>query len=61
MQPELGGCVDIDECSNEKSVCKNNQFCVNSEGSFSCLGKLHYYCKLKANFNWFNGVKKRMR
>lgn len=37
MQPELGGCVDVDECSAEKARCKGNQFCVNNEGSFTCL------------------------
>lgn len=39
MQPELGGCVDIDECANGRHECTRNQFCVNNEGSFSCLGK----------------------
>lgn len=38
MEPEIGGCVDIDECAVENSrTCKPNQFCVNSEGSFKCL------------------------
>lgn len=32
------GCVDINECA-EGSVCKTNQFCVNNEGSYKCLGK----------------------
>lgn len=40
MEPELGGCIDVDECAQEKAVCRNNQFCVNSEGSFKCLGKM---------------------
>lgn len=39
MQPEEGGCVDIDECAENKANCTKNQFCVNNEGSFSCLGK----------------------
>lgn len=34
---EKEGCHDIDECL-EKSPCKEqNQFCVNNEGSYSCL------------------------
>ncbi|XP_037052339.1 cysteine-rich with EGF-like domain protein 2 isoform X2 [Bradysia coprophila] len=37
MQPELGGCVDIDECATIENTCTTNQFCVNSEGSYSCL------------------------
>lgn len=40
MQPELGGCVDIDECVTIENTCTTNQFCVNSEGSHSCLGTL---------------------
>ncbi|XP_045518051.1 cysteine-rich with EGF-like domain protein 2 [Pieris brassicae] len=28
-------CTDIDECQLD-TVCKNNQYCINSEGSFSC-------------------------
>lgn len=39
MQPELGGCVDVDECANGQHRCRQNQFCVNNEGSFTCLGK----------------------
>lgn len=37
MQPDLGGCIDIDECATDKHKCTKNQFCVNSEGSFKCL------------------------
>lgn len=39
MQPDLGGCVDIDECATVQNTCTKNQFCVNSEGSYSCLGE----------------------
>lgn len=35
-----GGCSDIDECLRQNSPCKSNQFCVNNEGSFTCLGIL---------------------
>lgn len=31
------GCVDIDECLRKIPPCKSNQFCVNNEGSYSCL------------------------
>lgn len=38
MIPEQGGCVDMDECLQSAAPpCKRNQFCVNNEGSFSCL------------------------
>lgn len=29
--------MDIDECIAKKTPCKRNQFCVNNEGSYSCL------------------------
>uniref|UniRef100_A0A336MEW2 CSON000537 protein n=1 Tax=Culicoides sonorensis TaxID=179676 RepID=A0A336MEW2_CULSO len=32
-----GGCSDIDECLRKTPPCKKNQFCVNNEGSHSCL------------------------
>ncbi|XP_017844556.1 cysteine-rich with EGF-like domain protein 2 isoform X1 [Drosophila busckii] len=31
------GCIDINECLEQKRACKPQQFCVNNEGSFSCL------------------------
>jgi len=34
------GCVDLDECNDsgsQDSLCKTNEFCVNTEGSFSCV------------------------
>ena len=34
------GCADIDECLLSDKQCKDNQFCVNEEGSHKCLGKL---------------------
>lgn len=37
-------CVDINECL-EQDVCTLQQFCVNNEGSYSCLSK----CQ---NVNW---------
>lgn len=32
------GCVDIDECL-EQDVCTSQQFCINNDGSYSCLSK----------------------
>jgi hypothetical protein len=37
MKPAEGGCVDVDECLTTRMPCKVNQFCINNEGSFSCL------------------------
>ena len=37
MDTELG-CVDIDECIDDPDVCKKNTFCVNSPGSYLCMG-----------------------
>lgn len=31
-------CVDVDECL-EQDVCTSEQFCVNNDGSYSCLSK----------------------
>lgn len=33
------GCQDINECLKSKKTCPGNQFCVNNDGSFTCLGK----------------------
>ncbi|KAM9327886.1 cysteine-rich with EGF-like domain protein 2 isoform 2-T2 [Pholidichthys leucotaenia] len=29
-------CADVNECSQDKSPCKDDQYCVNTEGSYSC-------------------------
>uniref|UniRef100_A0A8D0G6Q5 protein disulfide-isomerase n=1 Tax=Sphenodon punctatus TaxID=8508 RepID=A0A8D0G6Q5_SPHPU len=29
-------CVDMDECAEEVSPCKDDQYCLNTDGSFSC-------------------------
>lgn len=34
------GCSDIDECSQNKKICGENTFCVNTEGSYFCYGEL---------------------
>uniref|UniRef100_A0A1B6FV61 EGF-like domain-containing protein n=1 Tax=Cuerna arida TaxID=1464854 RepID=A0A1B6FV61_9HEMI len=31
------GCLDINECFASTTPCKRNEFCVNNEGSYSCL------------------------
>lgn len=31
------GCLDVNECAESGSCPEKNQFCVNNEGSFSCL------------------------
>lgn len=31
------GCLDINECITKPDVCNNHQFCVNNDGSYSCL------------------------
>lgn len=37
MQPEEGGCIDIDECATDTHKCMKDEFCVNNEGSYECL------------------------
>ncbi|XP_074554916.1 cysteine-rich with EGF-like domain protein 2 [Halichoeres trimaculatus] len=29
-------CVDVNECSKDESPCKEDQYCLNTEGSYSC-------------------------
>uniref|UniRef100_A0A3Q3QG19 protein disulfide-isomerase n=1 Tax=Monopterus albus TaxID=43700 RepID=A0A3Q3QG19_MONAL len=29
-------CVDVNECSKDPSPCKEDQYCLNTEGSYSC-------------------------
>lgn len=36
LSTKEGGCIDADECLTQKP-CKNNEFCINNEGSYSCL------------------------
>ena len=31
--------TDINECEAEKNPCKDDEFCVNNEGSFACNSK----------------------
>ncbi|XP_070161933.1 cysteine-rich with EGF-like domain protein 2 [Polyergus mexicanus] len=31
------GCFDIDECTKSDEICPGNQFCINKEGSYTCL------------------------
>ncbi|KAL7642441.1 UNVERIFIED_CONTAM: hypothetical protein RMT77_007002 [Armadillidium vulgare] len=31
------GCVDVNECLADSSVCDFNEFCVNNEGSYMCI------------------------
>ncbi|XP_063301134.1 protein disulfide isomerase CRELD2 [Pelobates fuscus] len=33
---EDGICVDVNECESEESPCKDDKYCLNIEGSFSC-------------------------
>ncbi|KAJ8261834.1 hypothetical protein GJAV_G00159000 [Gymnothorax javanicus] len=33
---EQGACNDVDECSQEAPPCKEDQYCLNTDGSYSC-------------------------
>ncbi|KAG5845950.1 hypothetical protein ANANG_G00144600 [Anguilla anguilla] len=33
---EAGACNDVDECSKESPPCKEDQYCQNTDGSYSC-------------------------
>jgi hypothetical protein len=44
------GCIDVNECFINPSPCKRNEFCVNNDGSYTCLGKVcstFYYLGVK--------------
>jgi hypothetical protein len=34
------GCLDVNECLINPNPCKRNEFCVNNDGSYTCLGKV---------------------
>lgn len=34
------GCLDINECLENSKICKKGTFCVNTEGSHLCYGKI---------------------
>lgn len=36
MTPD-SGCLDINECIENPNICKENQFCINNDGSYTCL------------------------
>lgn len=69
MEPERGGCVDVNECAQTVQPCTSNQFCVNKDGSYSCLGNVNnknifnlsdYYFWL-SQWNPFSCFSNRMR
>ncbi|XP_018602726.2 cysteine-rich with EGF-like domain protein 2 isoform X2 [Scleropages formosus] len=33
---QQGACIDVDECSAQSPPCKEDQLCVNTDGSYSC-------------------------
>ncbi|GAB0095505.1 cysteine-rich with EGF-like domain protein 2 [Sergentomyia squamirostris] len=34
---EKQGCIDVNECLEVRNACQRNQFCVNTEGSHTCI------------------------
>ena len=36
------GCLDINECFMNPNPCKRNEFCVNNDGSYTCLGNAYF-------------------
>jgi len=31
------GCIDVNECLMEEKTCKQNEYCLNTDGSYSCI------------------------
>jgi hypothetical protein len=48
------GCLDVNECFINPSPCKRNEFCVNNDGSYTCLGKA-------SSALYYLGVKKKVK
>jgi len=36
------GCLDVNECFMNPNPCKRNEFCVNNDGSYTCLGNAYF-------------------
>ncbi|XP_052316020.1 cysteine-rich with EGF-like domain protein 2 isoform X2 [Oncorhynchus keta] len=37
-EDDEGTCLDVNECLNDPPLCKEDQYCLNTDGSFSCKG-----------------------
>ncbi|XP_071242644.1 cysteine-rich with EGF-like domain protein 2 isoform X2 [Salvelinus alpinus] len=37
-EDDEGACLDVNECLNDPPLCKEDQYCLNTDGSFSCKG-----------------------
>ncbi|KAL7882803.1 hypothetical protein SRHO_G00004610 [Serrasalmus rhombeus] len=35
-EDQEGTCIDINECSNDPSPCKDEEYCLNTDGSYTC-------------------------
>ncbi|XP_050963641.1 cysteine-rich with EGF-like domain protein 2 isoform X2 [Labeo rohita] len=35
-EKDQSACIDINECTKDPALCKDNQYCLNTDGSFSC-------------------------
>lgn len=37
LAPDKVNCLDINECSKNETLCRSNEKCINTEGSFKCV------------------------
>ncbi|XP_069485357.1 protein disulfide isomerase CRELD2 isoform X2 [Ambystoma mexicanum] len=44
MKNDEDACSDVDECAAEEPPCKDNEYCLNSDGSYACK-VCHQACK----------------
>jgi hypothetical protein len=43
MSGEMPGCQDVDECTENSSLCETGRYCKNTVGSFECECKKSYH------------------
>lgn len=51
MNDKEDECEDIDECRTGANECDDNQYCMNTNGSYKCLAIRKTDCKEGFRFN----------
>ncbi|KAK1790532.1 hypothetical protein P4O66_014419 [Electrophorus voltai] len=58
-EDQEGSCIDIDECSKDPPPCDNAEYCLNTDGSYSCSGScaLHFATAMTESKIWYSIVR----